>query len=193
MPRFSELEKTRIEENLMIEGTRLFCTYGLKKVTIDDIVKEVHIAKASFYKFYQGKEYLFLEIAQRQQKEVFQILQDILEKSLGKSDIDRVRIVFFRMFELMQRYPMLAGIDGETIEIIARKVDNKRLEEYARQGFDAVKTIEKHGIHFKYKSQIVSQLFHTLYKSWINLQDQTEEDRNQIINIMLEGILQQIL
>ena len=61
MPRFTERERARIEQCLLEEGKRLFIIHGLKKVTIDDIVKAVSIAKASFYKFYEGKEYLFLE------------------------------------------------------------------------------------------------------------------------------------
>ena len=43
MPRFSEYEKVRIQQSLLEEGERLFTTYGLKKVTIDDIVKAVKI------------------------------------------------------------------------------------------------------------------------------------------------------
>lgn len=193
MPRFSEYEKVRIQQSLLEEGERLFTSYGLKKVTIDDIVKAVKIAKASFYRFYDGKEYLFLDIAQRKQKEIFETLEDILKESESKTDHERVKMVFFAMSELMGRYPLLTNIDSETVEIIARKVSPERLAEYSAQGFDAVKTIERHGIKFRYDTQVVSQLFHTLYQAWISLQGQPVEMQKQVIDIMLDGIIEQIL
>ena len=86
MPRFGEQEKIRIKQCLLEEGERLFAAYGLKRVTIDDIVKAVNIAKASFYKFYEGKEYLFLDITQRAQKEIFEALNGVLIESKGQPE-----------------------------------------------------------------------------------------------------------
>lgn len=193
MPRFSEQGKARIQQSLLEEGERLFTAYGLKRVTIDDIVKAVKIAKASFYRFYEGKEYLFLDIAQRKQKEIFEILEGVLKESESKTDKERVKIVFFAMSELMGKYPFLTNIDSETVEAIARKVSPQRLAEYSAQGFDAVKTMEKNGIKFRYNTQVVSQLFHMLYQAWISLQGQSAEMQKQVIDIMLDGVIEQIL
>ena len=193
MPRFSEQGKERIQQCLLDEGERLFTTYGLKKVTIDDIVKAVKIAKASFYRFYEGKEYLFLDIAQRKQKEIFERLENVLKESEAKTDRERVKMVFFVMSELMGKYPILINIDGETVEAIARKVSVQRLVEYRAQGFDAVKAMEEHGIRFCYDTKVVSQVFHTLYQAWISLQGQPVEMQKQVIDIMLDGIIEQIL
>ena len=193
MPRFGEQEKIRIKKRLLEEGERLFCSYGLKKVTIDDIVKTVNIAKASFYKFYEGKEYLFLDIAQNEQKEIFDALEVVLIESKGRPDAERVKLVFSVMSGLMRKYPLLVGIDKETVEIIARKVSPQRLLEYSMQGFDAVNAMEKHGIKFRYETHVVSQLFQSLYQSWIVLQEQPMEIQEQVIRIMLDGIIEQII
>lgn len=193
MPKFSEQGKARIQQYLLEEGERLFTTYGLKKVTIDDIVKAVKIAKASFYRFYEGKEYLFLDIAQRKQKEIFESLENVLKESESKTDRERVKMVFFVMSELMGKYPILTNINEETVEAIARKVSVQRLAEYRAQGFDAVKTMEEHGIQFRYDTKVVSQVFHTLYQAWISLQGQPVEMQKQVIDIMLDGIIEQIL
>ncbi|MBP3889020.1 MAG: TetR/AcrR family transcriptional regulator [Cellulosilyticum sp.] len=193
MPRFSEQGKARIQQCLLQEGERLFVTYGLKKVTIDDLIKAVNIAKASFYKFYESKEYLFLDIAQKRQKEIFDALEEVLIEHHARADKEKVRIVFFMMAQMMSKYPILTNIDTETVELIARKVSSQRLAEYGAQGFDAVKTLERNGVLFKYDTQVVSQLFHSIYEAWIGLQSQPEEMQKQVIDIMLEGILQQIL
>lgn len=63
MPRFSESEKEIIRQKLLAEGERLFAAYGIKKVSIDEIVRAAGIAKGSFYTFYASKEHLYMEIA----------------------------------------------------------------------------------------------------------------------------------
>ena len=193
MPKFGEMEKVRIRQRLLEEGERLFSMYGLKKVTVDDIVKAVNIAKATFYKFYDGKEYLFLDVVQKQQKEIFDILEGVLMESEMKTDRERVQTVFFSMSELVKKYPLLTGIDNETKEMVVRKIAPERIEEFSAQGFDAVKTIENHGIVFRYDTEVVSNIFHAMYQSWIFLQDQSPEMQSQVIDIMLEGVIQQII
>lgn len=193
MPRFSEQERNRINQCLLEEGEHLFTAYGIRKVTIDDIVKAVSIAKASFYKFYEGKEYLFLEIAQKRQKEIFDVLEHTLEDSKGKADGEKIKLVFYTMSVLMRKYPILASINKETAELIARKVSPERLAEYSKQGLDAVKVMENHGIKFCQKTEVVSKVFQTLYLAWISLQEQPEEMQRQVIDIMLEGVIEQIV
>ena len=60
MPRFSNMEREKIREKLMQEGERLFTSFGLKKVSIDEIVQAAGIAKGSFYSFYTNKEHLYI-------------------------------------------------------------------------------------------------------------------------------------
>ena len=153
----------------------------------------VSIAKASFYKFYEGKEYLFLDIAQNRQKQIFDELEKTLAESSALPDGERVKLVFFTMSGLAAKYPLLGSIDKDTVELIARKVSPERLRDYMAQGFDAVKTMEKYGVRFKYDTQVVSQLFQSLYSSWITLQGQPPQMQKQVIDIMLDGIIQQIV
>lgn len=193
MPRFNDAEKERIQSLLLTEGEKLFTSHGLKKVTIDDIVAAVHIAKATFYKFYEGKEYLFLDIAQKKQAEIFKRLSKVVETNSKKEPVIRVKEVFFSMSQMMLEYPILSIIDKDTTEIILRKVSQERLSQFLSQGVDAVDILISHGIHFKVAPDIVSGLFNSLYQAFIGLKDESPDKTQQIINIMLDGILSQIL
>jgi len=63
MPKpFTAVQKETIREKLMEAGRACFLRYGLKKTTIEDLVKPAGIAKASFYLFFDTKESLYLEI-----------------------------------------------------------------------------------------------------------------------------------
>ncbi|MFU8786340.1 MAG: TetR/AcrR family transcriptional regulator [Candidatus Izemoplasmataceae bacterium] len=63
MPKaFSETEKIIIKKEMITVTKDLLNTHGAKKVTVDDIVHAIGIAKGSFYLFYDSKEHLFYEV-----------------------------------------------------------------------------------------------------------------------------------
>ena len=193
MPRFSEKEKEIIREKLLEEGAKLFLKYGLQKVTIDDLVVSVKIAKASFYKFYEGKEYLYLDILQQEQKQLFDKLDSVLESNVDMPDGIRVKQVLGKMYELLQELPLLTTVDKDTVEIISRKVSKERLATFSNQGFYAVNAMQNHGIAFRYDIQTVSAAFSALYHSWISLQGLETKVQAEVIGIMLEGIVNQVV
>ncbi|WP_339821966.1 TetR/AcrR family transcriptional regulator [Paenibacillus sp. FSL R7-0216] len=193
MPRFSEKEKKRIKEKLLTEGERLFTTYGMKKVTIDDLVEATGIAKASFYTFYESKEYLYLDIVQNIQQKIFAELNIILDSNSHLPSEERILQVFGAMYEMMIQYPILTYMDTTTVELIARKVSKERLFAFREQNFDAAQTLYDHGVRFSCDTQTVSHAFQSIYHSWIYLRDQGEEIQSTVTNILLRGVISQIV
>jgi AcrR family transcriptional regulator len=68
--RFSEDERARITELLLDSGRQLFTSQGLRKTSLDELVRPAGIAKSSFYAFFDSKESLYLELLLRQAPEV---------------------------------------------------------------------------------------------------------------------------
>jgi len=91
MPRaFTETEKQAIRGKLMAAGRACFLRYGLKKTTIDDLVKPAGIAKASFYLFFKHKEALFVEIMM---EEMPAMMRRLLDGSFDGTDDTREALV----------------------------------------------------------------------------------------------------
>jgi AcrR family transcriptional regulator len=84
MPRaFTGTEKEEIRAKLLETGLACFTRYGLKKTTIEDLVKPVKISKAAFYHFFDSKEALYAELL----LERFPAMQRrIVERSLRATD-----------------------------------------------------------------------------------------------------------
>ncbi len=77
MPRaFTAVEKETIRDKLMEAGRACFLRYGLKKTTIEDLVKPTGIAKASFYLFFHSKEDLYVELFLREMPAMIDRLLD---------------------------------------------------------------------------------------------------------------------
>ena len=94
MPRaFTGTEKDEIRAKLLETGLACFTRYGLKKTTIEDLVKPVRISKAAFYHFFPSKEALFAELL----LERFPAMQRrIVERSLRATKNTREAIVRFQ-------------------------------------------------------------------------------------------------
>jgi AcrR family transcriptional regulator len=193
MPRFSNTEKENIKRRLLVEGERLFVAHGLKKVTIDELAEAVNIAKATFYKFYEGKEYLYLDIVQGIQRSIFTELDKLLDSNADLPGKTRVRQVFEKMTELMMKFPILMQIDAATMDIIARKVSNERMMMYFQQNLDAARSLYEHGVRFACEVKIASIIFQALYQCFINIKTDNHEERALSITLMLDGIIDKIV
>jgi len=91
MPRaFTATEKATIRDKVMEAGRSCFLRFGMKKTTLDDLVKPAGIAKASFYLFFKSKEALFLELLIA---EVPAMMTRLLENSFGTTDNTRDALV----------------------------------------------------------------------------------------------------
>jgi len=91
MPRaFTDTERERIHSKLFDAGRSCFTRYGLKKTTIDDLVKLAGIAKSSFYLFFQSKEALYMELMMSEMPAMAQRLVDV---SFGATDDTREALI----------------------------------------------------------------------------------------------------
>ncbi len=71
MPRaFNENERTNIRHHLRESGRRLFATTGVVRTSLDQLTSAAGIAKGSFYKFYDSKELLFMELLEESQNRI---------------------------------------------------------------------------------------------------------------------------
>lgn len=66
---FDDTERARIEEELVETGRRLLLLYGPKKTNVADITEPVGIAKSTFYRFFDSKAELYMEIYVREVEE----------------------------------------------------------------------------------------------------------------------------
>ncbi|OQX92788.1 MAG: hypothetical protein B6D58_01205 [candidate division Zixibacteria bacterium 4484_95] len=54
------------KQNIILTAQRLFGRFGLKKTTVEEIIRLTKIAKGTFYKYFSNKEALFLEVIEKE-------------------------------------------------------------------------------------------------------------------------------
>jgi AcrR family transcriptional regulator len=86
MTGFSDEKRAYIRNELLDTGRELFARYGLKKTTISDLTDPVGIADGTFYRFFDSKERLYLEILSREQEAFADCVDDLLADASGPQE-----------------------------------------------------------------------------------------------------------
>jgi AcrR family transcriptional regulator len=90
---FSDADRERIRDRLLVEGRELFARYGLAKTTIADLTDPVGIANGTFYQFFDSKEALFIEVMEREGERLLPELLAAFEDDDGE-DPEAVIVAF---------------------------------------------------------------------------------------------------
>jgi AcrR family transcriptional regulator len=127
MPRpFTEEEKYQIRLKLLQVASDSMVQMGIKKMSVDEIVKSVGISKGGFYLFYPSKEALIFDVIQTTQENIRKDLKQVL---LEKWDTPRELFVRFLgfLFDVFEKYPVMKVIaQPEEMSILMRSVPLER-------------------------------------------------------------------
>lgn len=122
-------KKTVQRERIIEVAQEHFERFGYKRAVIDNIVRDVGIAKGTFYLHFSSKEQLFLEI-------VNQLRHEALEKFLAAMDEEttvagKLRTMIRMSLDAFDEYPLLARLvaDDPEFRLIARLLEQPSVQE----------------------------------------------------------------
>lgn len=193
MPKFSDTEKEMIRQKLIQEGERLFASYGIKKVSIDEIVHAAGIAKGSFYSFYPSKEHLYMDIAGNLQLKMWYEMDEFLNENRSLPPRELCKRCFLWMFSELERYPMLKQADGETADYLYRKLPREVIEAHTKDDSHELIKLQEFGVHFKCGIEVATKTLQTLAISFLNLQQDHDVNQQTVMEIILDGVLKEII
>jgi len=193
MPKFSDNERAFIQEKLFTEGERLFIQHGLKKVTVDDLVDAVGIAKGSFYAFYKNKEHLYTEISFSIQDKVLANAEVFLKKNKFLKPKELMKKLISWSYEEIEKYPLLLQHDLELGVYLVRKLPKEILDRYPDLDMQVVKMLTEHGIKFKCETEIVGGVFQALSVVYNSLMNKNESSSRAVMDILINGIVNEIV
>lgn len=133
MPRhFTPEEKEVIQDKILDAGMILFTKFGVGKTTIEDITKEAHIGKGTFYLFYGSKGAFYLDLYEREWKKLNGKMESLFLYKKGKlSDLLLAYIIENRRHLL--EHPILSkAYEPSTVSSIFDQAGHERLREFKR-------------------------------------------------------------
>lgn len=96
---FTPEQREDIRERLMCSARRRVLETGVKKTSLDLLTADAGISKSSFYKFFDSKEQLFLEIAGQWEAQILSAARRALEAAHDKDAKARAAVMVYTVFE----------------------------------------------------------------------------------------------
>ena len=196
MPKsYSEQEREYIRKRLKEEAAKCLARYGVRRTTVDEIVKRVNIPKGTFYLFYKSKELLLFEVIQEQQEEVNRELYWAISEIAGSSfSADRLTDVIFGFYKKTEEMLILKLLDVGEVELLARKLPREVVEGHFQDDTD---TIEKMLALFPVKKEVdtkaVSAAFHAIYFATLHKAEIGEEQYDAALRMLIYGVVTQMV
>ncbi len=192
---FSEQEREYIRKRLKEEAAKCLAQYGVRRTTVDEIVKRVNIPKGTFYLFYKSKELLLFEVIQEQQKninlELYQAFSDIVDMELSAEKLTNMIFEFYKKTEKML---VLKLYDAGEIELLKRKLPQEIVDEHLQDDTDMIKKmIALFHVKKEVDINVISAAFHAIYYVTLHKAEIGEEQYDKALRVLIYGIVTQII
>jgi len=185
-------QRTRIIEF----SQELFFRYGFSRVTIDEIVAELHISKTTFYKLFKSKEEIFLAVVSEYYAAIGEGIVKIKAQSAG-SYLDEFRSVTRFIAEKLERWDEKMRRDIRTsvprIWVTIQDLQSRVLHSVLRSMLD--KGIEKGILRRDIDPSLVARLMVIAIQNILNGEELRAHSMSfldafrTMTDILLQGIL----
>lgn len=195
MPKsYSEQERAYIRERLKEEAADCLATYGVRRTTVDEIVRRVNIPKGTFYLFYQSKELLLFEVIQEQQQSInrrlFQVISGLSGTKVSAEELTDAIYAFYKMAEEM---PILKLIGTGEVELLARRLPREVVQAHLQDDTDTIgEMLAMLPVKKDVDTNVVSAAFHAVYYATLH-KAEIGEAYDQALRTLIYGIVAQLI
>ena len=196
MPKcYSDQERTQIKNRLLEEAERCLAQNGMKRTTVDELVRRVKIPKGTFYLFYSSKELLFFDVILRKHDLIEQQLYHAIQKIDSSKDVgSQLTDIIVSFYKMAGEEPVLRMLHSDEIELLVKKLPQGMLEKHLQQDHSMVQQILGH-----YCSQSIGDMnaitaaFRAIYFSTLHKTEIGEEDYEKALYLLVSGLISKLV
>ena len=197
MPKpYTEKERQYITDKLKKEAGDCLKKYGVKKTTVDELVKRAGIPKGTFYLFYRSKEELLLQVINEWQSELHDELLKKAEILKGSISAYGLTELLFDIYNKVDRSGFIELLTEGEIDLLMRKLSDDMLIEHLRQDdFSMEKLLSfftKESLQEE-KIKVYSAALRAVFLSMKYKREIGDDCFNQAIWVLLHGVSTQII
>ncbi len=196
MPKtFSDSERTYIKNRLMEEAQACLIRYGMRKTTVDELVKRVKIPKGTFYLFYPSKEVLFFDVFCAIQNELQATLLRWINELQGNVNADTITELIFRLFKQVDSTFLYSFISNGDLELMMRRLPPEAVKEHMQTDDFSMKRLISllPGVQAEGNTEIFSAVLRAIFCTMLHKREIGEDIFDDVIRVMLRGVVLQLL
>ena len=195
MPRsFTEHEREYIKRRLKEEAKECLSLYGIKKTTVDELVKRVNIPKGTFYLFYDSKELILFDVINDVQNEIQSQIVTELHALNGNVDSEKLAELLFMFYKKAETTFFLNILTNGELELLMRKLPLDIVDEHFVQDdliIEKILSVMPHKPDIDAK--ILSGALRGIFLSMLHKREIGEDVFDGALKLMIKGIAIQLM
>lgn len=194
MPKtFTDSERAYIKNRLIEEAKLCLSQFGVRKTTVDELVKRVNIPKGTFYLFYESKELLFFdvfcefhdEIQTKLLSEITAIQADMIPKKLTK--------LIFSLYKMVEDSFMLRFLTNGEMELLIRRLPPEVAKSHAEKDDFSVEQLLSLVPNMQKKNiKVFSAALRAIFLSMLHKHEIGEDIFDDALKMMIHGVIIQM-
>lgn len=195
MPKkLSENEREYIIKRLKEEAIQCLMTYGVKRTTVDELVKRVNIPKGTFYLFYDSKELLLFDAM----NDIHNNVQEKMIKEIGELQkdltVDRITDFLMSLYQEVSNSGLLLVLMGNEMELLMRKLPEHVVKEHQHQDDLSIEQLFSFIPHNEKKNKnAFSGAFRGVFMTLLYKREIGELIFDEAMRLMLRGLVIQMM
>jgi Transcriptional regulator len=192
--RFTDNEKAVIKQRLKEEARVLLNTFGVKKTTVDELVRRANIPKGTFYLFYDSKELLLFDVINEMHDVVQNRLLYELKDIRGRLTIEQITELLMTLYLEVNNSGLLKIMMSSDMELLMRKLPEEVVKEHqASDDFHMEQLFSMLSIRKDINIEAFSGAFRGIFMTMLYKREIGEEIFDDAMRLMLKGLVIQMV
>jgi AcrR family transcriptional regulator len=195
MPKsYSPQEKEYIIKRLKEEAYQCLNLYGVKKTTVDELVKRVNIPKGTFYLFFDSKEILLFDVINDLHNEIQNHFLKEANLIKGKINSQNLTTLLFKVYKKVDETFLLKIMTNGELELLMRKLPNEVVEKHFSEDNEMMERLVELIPHAREKNmQYFSGALRGIFLTMIHKREIGEEVFDGSLKLMINGLVIQLM
>lgn len=190
---FTEPEKEYIRKKLKESATDCLYRLGVRKTSIDELVRMAGISKGAFYLFYPSKELLFFDVLIDFHDEIQAHLIEKLTTFNSNLTAEDFTQLLISLFDKVNHSVLLPAIANGDIEYIERKLpDDVVRQHHANDHVMFNRLIELLPDSAAVNQAVFAGAFRAVFLTLLQQREIGKEIYPEVLQILLSGVVNQL-
>lgn len=176
---------------ILKKGMELILTYGIKKVSVDDIIKAADIAKGTFYLYFNSKEDFFIKLLIDFYHDCTETIERMILEENSKDLKKNLKIFFIKLLKLPEfKFFFTNHKDlGEYMSLLKHD-EYAEVKDFEHHAFERLLILANIDISIV-KPGIVHNYLHSIYLMSFD-EIMIKEYISETFDIMMDGLIEYI-
>lgn len=168
---FTPQQMEDIRARLFDSACRHVVSMDVKRVSLERLTSDAGISKSTFYKFYESKEQLFLQVGMHFEMLIVGEAQRALRQSKGKSNRDRTAEAVNAAFDRLAELNVMRFLKEDMPQLVALAATDEALAHFKSMSMSILELLKREGVAFRVSDEMVGSIIHILYLSVQNARE----------------------